>query len=164
MEPWLSGALPHLDPLRAGVCYSFMQVRDEIVHWTAGLDHAALWAAPAGLAPAGFQLRHIAGSLDRLSTYIRGEQLTEAQLAALRDEMNPSATLPELLAAVQKALDEAESLVRATGPASYSDFRGVGRRQLPTTVGGLLLHLAEHTQRHLGQLVVTIKVLRATST
>jgi len=164
MEPWLSGSLPHLDPLRAGVCYSFMQVRDEILHWTAGLDHAALWATPAGLAPAGFHLRHIAGSLDRLSTYLRGEQLTQAQLAALRDEMNPSATLADLLTAVHQALEDAESLVRATNPASYAEFRGVGRRQLPTTVGGLLLHLAEHTQRHLGQLIITIKVLRSAST
>jgi uncharacterized damage-inducible protein DinB len=141
-----------------------MQVREEISQWTSGLDHDALWATPAGLAPAGFQLRHIAGSLDRLSSYLRGEQLTEAQLAALRDEMNPSATLADLLTAVHKALENAESLVRASDPASYAEFRGVGRRQLPTTVGGLILHLAEHTQRHLGQLIVTIKVLRATST
>ena len=36
---------------------------------------------------------------------------------------------------------------------------GVGRRKLPSTVLGLLFHAAEHTQRHTGQLLVTVRVL-----
>lgn len=163
MEPWLSGSLPHLDPLRAGVCYSFMQVRAEIRHWTAGLDDNSVWAAPPGLPPPGFHLRHIAGSLDRLCTYLRGEVLTDAQMASLATEMRPEGTLAELVDAVEASLDLAESQVLAVDPTAFSEFRGVGRRRLPTTAGGLILHLAEHTQRHLGQLITTVKVVRALS-
>lgn len=160
MEPWLSGTIQDLDPLRAGVCYSFAQVREEIRLWTAGLDSASVWKRPAGLEPAGFQLRHIAGSLDRLATYLRGGQLDETQLAAMRQESDPQGSLEDLVAEAIRALDRTEALVRSIEPHTYPDFRGVGRKQLPTTVGGLLLHLAEHTQRHLGQLIVTVKVLR----
>jgi uncharacterized damage-inducible protein DinB len=39
--------------------------------------------------------------------------------------------------------------------------RFVGRRRLPTTLGGLLVHVAEHTQRHVGQMVTTAKVVKA---
>jgi len=35
----------------------------------------------------------------------------------------------------------------------------VGRAMLPSTVGGLLIHCAEHTQRHVGQAVTTAKVV-----
>jgi len=32
---------------------------------------------------------------------------------------------------------------------------------LPTTVGGLLVHVADHTQRHVGQAVTTAKIVVA---
>jgi hypothetical protein len=37
----------------------------------------------------------------------------------------------------------------------------VGRKKLPTTVIGLIVHLAEHTQRHVGQAVSAAKLARA---
>jgi uncharacterized damage-inducible protein DinB len=37
----------------------------------------------------------------------------------------------------------------------------VGRKQVPTTIGGALIHVADHTQRHTGQVVTTAKVLKA---
>ncbi|WP_373398612.1 hypothetical protein V8V91_02485 [Algoriphagus halophilus] len=52
-------------------------------------------------------------------------------------------------------------LLSTTDPKSFSEFRTVGRAQLPSTVGGLLFHAAEHTQRHFGQLLVTVKVILA---
>jgi hypothetical protein len=36
----------------------------------------------------------------------------------------------------------------------------VGRAKLPATTLGLLFHAAEHTQRHVGQLMTTLKVVR----
>ena len=39
--------------------------------------------------------------------------------------------------------------------------RLVGRAKLPSNTIGLLVHAAEHTARHLGQLMTTAKVVRA---
>ena len=39
-------------------------------------------------------------------------------------------------------------------------FRPVGRNKLPSTLIGLLVHIAEHTMRHLGQLLVTVRFLK----
>jgi hypothetical protein len=36
----------------------------------------------------------------------------------------------------------------------------VGRARLPSTVFGLLFHVAEHTQRHAGQAITTAKIVR----
>jgi hypothetical protein len=44
-------------------------------------------------------------------------------------------------------------------PADFDQPRYVGRKRLPTTVGGLLVHLADHTQRHVGQTITTAKVI-----
>lgn len=120
-----------------------------------------MWARPLGLAPAGFHLRHIAGSVDRLTTYLRGELLNEEQMAALRGEGEMGGGVEELVRGVEEALTASEAVVRGVDPGTYGEFRGVGRKQLPTTVGGLMVHLAEHTQRHLGQFVVTVKAVRA---
>jgi uncharacterized damage-inducible protein DinB len=103
-------------------------------------------------------LRHIARSLDRLLTYAEGQQLSEAQMEALRTEMNEhgrEATFMEFA----KAMEVSAERVLAFSPSSYEEARGVGRKMLPTTVGGLLVHCAEHTQRHVGQAVTTAKVV-----
>jgi uncharacterized damage-inducible protein DinB len=39
--------------------------------------------------------------------------------------------------------------------------RHVGKKQLPTSVGGLLVHVADHTQRHVGQAITTAKIVVA---
>jgi uncharacterized damage-inducible protein DinB len=41
------------------------------------------------------------------------------------------------------------------------EARQVGKKQLPTTVGGLLVHVADHTQRHVGQAITTSKIVAA---
>jgi hypothetical protein len=109
----------------------------------------------------GFQLRHIAGSVDRLVTYLMGKPLDETQMAALRTEMDASASRDELLEEVNRALDQAEARIRSIDPASLPEPRVVGRIQLPTTVIGLLVHIAEHTQRHIGQAISAAKLARA---
>src|SRR5271155_3265606 len=89
IEPWLRGPLAGVPPLVAPPLHAYTQAREDLARWTNGLTDAEIWLRPHGLAPVGFQLRHIAGSVDRLSTYLRGEQLTPEQLEALAHEMYP---------------------------------------------------------------------------
>jgi hypothetical protein len=162
VEPWLRGENGELHPALAAVVHALQQAREDVREWTRDVREAETWARPLDLAPLGFQLRHIAGSTDRLATYARGGQLSAEQLAALQAEATPGAPLAELLAEVDAALARAQEQARATDPAMLPIPRGVGRKALPTTVGGLLVHIADHTQRHVGELIVTVRVLRAT--
>ena len=117
---------------------------------------------PKGAASIGFHARHAAGSLDRLFTYARGEPLSSAQLVALAAEANPDLTsnaAATLVVAFDAAVERALEQLRTTSETTLLDARGVGRAQLPSTVLGLLFHAAEHTQRHVGQLVTTAKLL-----
>jgi DinB superfamily len=158
IEPWLRGPLAGVHPLVAPTLHAFQQAAEDIARWTAGLTDAEIWLRPHGLAPVGFQLRHIAGSVERLTTYLRGEQLTPDQLQAIHQEMNPGPGRSALLATVNEALRHSEQVIRALDPSALGERRVVGRKQLPTTVIGLVVHLAEHTQRHVGQLIVTSKL------
>ncbi len=86
--------------------------------------------------------------------------LDETQMRALKTEMDAT-TAAKVLREFREGIASAKERVRASAPASYEEFRGVGRRQLPTTVGGLLIHCAEHTSRHVGQAVTTTKLVTA---
>jgi uncharacterized damage-inducible protein DinB len=159
-EPWLRGALTDVHPLIMPVLFSFQQVREDLRTYAGDLSDEQVWRQLGGLPSLGFHLRHIAGSVDRLVTYLSGEQLSEEQLLFLRQEPSAGATLQELLRAIDASLDAAEVRVRSINPQTVYDARFVGRRKLPTTVVGLLVHLAEHTQRHLGQAITTAKFLK----
>lgn len=161
IEPWLRGPLDGVHPLLAPTLHAYMQAYDDVVQWTSGLSDARIWSRPHGLAPVGFQLRHIAGSVERLTTYLRGQQLTALQLEAVRTEMEPGPGRRALLEMVSAALQDSERVIRALDPTTLTDPRVVGRKQLPTTVAGLLIHLAEHTQRHVGELIITTKLARS---
>ena len=158
LEPWLRGPLPDVHPLLAPALHSFQQTREDLAAHTEGLTPAQIWARPHGLAPLGFHIRHMAGSVDRLSTYLEARQLDESQMAALDAEMQLGAPLGELLAHLDRSLSRAEQVIRAIDPATLAEPRTVGRKRLPTTVIGLLTHIAEHTQRHLGQAITAAKL------
>jgi hypothetical protein len=160
LEPWLRGPLPGVHPLVAPTLHAYAQAREDLARWTAGLTDSEIWSQPQGLAPVGFQMRHIAGSVERLTTYLRGEQLTLNQLEATRHEADPGPGRSQLLDQANAALDNSEQVIRAIDAATLADPRFVGRKQLPTTVIGLVVHLAEHTQRHVGELIVTTKLAR----
>jgi hypothetical protein len=164
IEPWLRGPLAGVPTVLAPTLYAFAQAREDMAHWSYGLTDAEIWLRPHGLAPIGFHLRHIAGSVERLTAYMRGEQLTVKQLEAIAHEIDPEAglsrSLIELLAEVNEALHQSEQAIRALDPTILEERRGVGRKHLPTTVIGLVIHLAEHTQRHVGELIVTAKLIR----
>lgn len=153
--------MPELDALLAPALYGLQQTREDLARHTAGLSDRQVWARPHGLAPLGFHLRHLAGSLDRLTAYLAGRPLDAEQLAALAAEMTPGASLDDLLTGVEQALRRAEQAIRGVDPAGFREPRWVGRKHLPTTVIGLLVHIAEHTQRHLGQAIRAAQLARA---
>ena len=160
-EPWLRGPIEGVHPLVVPVFFTFDQVREELAKHTTGLTQEQVWRKPVNdAAPLGFHLKHIAGSVDRLTTYLLGTQLSTAQLEALRHEPEPGSTLEELLVAIDDSLAASQERLRQIDPDSLYEHRFVGRRELPTTVIGLLVHLSEHTQRHLGQAITTIKTIR----
>ena len=160
-EPWLRGPLEGVEPLVQPVFFSFAQVREDLAVHTAGLSDEQVWRSVGPLPPLGFQLRHIAGSVDRLTTYLMGEQVSPEQIAVLKQEGEPGASLEELLAWVDAALAASEARLRTLDPADAYTPRFIGRKQLPSSVLGLIVHLAEHTQRHLGQAITTAKLVRA---
>ena len=160
-EPWLRGPVPGVSPFIAPLLYSFEQAREDLSKFTAGLTHEQLWARPYGLNPVGRELKHIAGSVDRLTTYLEGRQLTERQMAQLQSEPEPDAGPGVLMGRIQDAFSRAEMVARSLDPVRLTDARSVGRKQLPTTVIGLVVHIAEHTQRHVGQAIAAAKLARA---
>jgi uncharacterized damage-inducible protein DinB len=140
-EVWLRGPIPGVPPLLMPAAHALAGAREDLHRAVEGLSGDHLWARPAGVASVGFHLRHVAGILDRLLTYARGEALTESQLAYLRAEA-------------------ALAQIRATLEADLLLPRGVGRQQLPSTVMGLVFHAAEHAQRHTGQVVTLSRIVR----
>jgi uncharacterized damage-inducible protein DinB len=165
-EVWLRGPLPGVSPLLMPAAHCLMQCREEIGA-AADLTTEQLWAKPGGAASAGFHLRHIAGSLDRLLTYAHGAQLDREQIAYLRAEGEPGEppeTAQALVASAQAAIDSAVEVLRSTDDSGLMLARSVGRAALPSTVLGLLFHSAEHTHRHTGQLVTTSKIVRSRTT
>lgn len=160
-EPWLRGPLPGIDPRVANLFYTFTQVREELTAQMDGITAEEMWLRPHGLPAAGFHIRHLGGAADRLGSYLRGDALTEAQLAALKAESAPGAATAELFAELEARLARLERYVRAIDPEALAQPRTVGRMQLPATAIGLIVHIAEHSQRHLGQAITTIKLVRA---
>ena len=159
VEPWLRGTLTEVEPVKRAVLHALELAGEDIEIWSGNLTDAEMCARPHGLPPVSFQLRHIARSLDRLLTYAEGAGLSDGQLAALKDEMGPAAAA-EVLREVREGLARSIERVRAIAPESFAEPRGVGKKMLPTTVAGLVVHCADHTQRHVGQMVTTVKVLR----
>jgi uncharacterized damage-inducible protein DinB len=162
-EVWLRGPIDGVPPLLQPAAHSLLQCREEVARVLPGLSSTQIAARPAGAASVGFHARHAIGSLDRLTTYARGEQLTRTQLAALASEQEPDPgddTDARLVAAFAEAADRALAQLRETDDAMLLEPREVGRARLPSTVIGLLFHAAEHTQRHVGQLVTTAKIVR----
>ena len=161
-EVWLRGPLPDVPALLQPAAHSLLQSLEEMRRLLPGLGDAALRARPGGAASVAYHVVHAAGSIDRLTTYARGEALAEMQLAALALEPavdDAPVDGAELLAHFEATVERALAQLRATEPATLTESRLVGRRGLPSTVLGLLFHAAEHTQRHTGQAMTTARVV-----
>jgi uncharacterized damage-inducible protein DinB len=156
-EPWMRGPVEGVHPLLSPVLYTFQQAREDLAAYTESLTTQQVWASPHGFGSVGFHIAHITGSTDRLMTYLQGRQLSPEQFVALNAEKTPGASASELLAEMDRVFREAEAVIRALDPATLTEPRGVGQQQLPTTVIGLLTHIAEHTQRHIGQAISAAK-------
>lgn len=141
------------------VAHALLQARAEVNERLIGFPAEKLWEKPGGMASVGFHLQHMRGVVDRLFTYARGEKLSEAQLEALRAEGVPAdVSVEDLLRAFDEQVDKALAQLKATPAEDLLAARGIGRKQIPTNVLGLVFHAAEHTMRHLGQLIVTAAV------
>ena len=161
-EVWLRGPLESVPALLQPVAHALLQAREEINELMANFPDALLWERPAGMASPGFHLQHMAGVLDRLYTYAKGEQLNQQQLDYLAAEgKNTSVRVSELLENFNSQVNIAIKQLSGTDEATLIEVRGIGRAKVPSTVIGLLVHSAEHTMRHVGQLLVTTKVLIA---
>jgi uncharacterized damage-inducible protein DinB len=159
VEPWLRGTEGDVPAIGRAVLHALQLADEDLREWCGKLSEWELNARPAGAAPVAFHIRHLARSLDRLLTYAEGGTLDEAQLERLGTELDPGARQEELFGEWDAAFRAASSRVRALARANLEETRTVGKKRLPTTVGGLLVHIADHTQRHVGQAITTARAV-----
>ena len=163
-EPWLRGTHTDIPAAARAVLHALELALDDLAKWTAGLTDAEIHAQPFGLTSIAYHLRHIVGATDRILIYAEGGELTAAQLAVLKAEQGSDdrqESLVELLAVVEASFSRATERIRALAGVNLDTPRFVGRKRLPTSAGGALIHVADHTLRHVGQVVTTAKVLKA---
>lgn len=166
-EVWLRGPLPDVPALLQPVAHALMQAREEVTSLLQGFPDDLLWKQPLPVASVGFHLQHLSGVLDRLFTYAWSMALSDRQLADLKQEGKPSPNDPlsteQLVTRFSVQVETALAQLRTTDDQTLTAVRLVGRAQIPSTVIGLLVHAAEHTMRHVGQLIVTVKLVTASA-
>ena len=163
LEVWQRGPLPNITPMLQPVAHALLQAREELAEYMADYPIEKLWTSSAGMASVGFHLQHLSGVLDRVFTYAQGKPLSEYQFKQLAEEGSDSINgylVVDLLNRFNKQVDIAIAQLKLTDPATLAEYRGIGRAGLPSTVIGLLVHAAEHTMRHVGQLMVTAAVTK----
>ncbi len=161
-EVWMRGPLEGVPALLQPAAHALLQAREEVNVYMQDFPEELLWEKPAGVASVAFHLQHLTGVLDRLFTYAEGNPLSGQQLEYLKREgvEDASVTVEFLKKKFDDQVNKAIGQIRSTDKHTLTDFRGVGRKQLPSTVIGLIFHAAEHTQRHIGQLLVTTRILK----
>ncbi|AMM52361.1 metal-dependent hydrolase [Rufibacter sp. DG15C] len=164
-EVWQRGALPGVPSLLQPVAHALLQAEEEINKEMRTFPENLLWERLGGVASVGFHLQHLTGVLDRLFTYAQAHPLSEAQLhnLSLEGKENPDITVTILIETFHKQVEKSIAQLKATEEATLLEARGIGRAQIPTTVIGLYVHAAEHTMRHVGQLLVTARILKSVS-
>ena len=142
--------------------HALLQVAEDVLPIVAGLTPDQLWARPGGAASIGFHLKHLPGSIDRLLTYSRGDQLSKEQLAYLASERvvhDERPSLESLTRRLSQSIDDAIAYLRVVPDESAHTPRDVGRQKLPSSTLGLIFHAAEHSSRHAGQIVTLYRVV-----
>src|SRR6476659_6923367 len=157
-EPWLRGSLTEVDPVQRAVLHALELAVEDLEKWCGDLSDEELNARPGDVAPVAFHLRHIARSTDRLLTYAENQPLSPGQIALMKQELEPGAGRDQLFAELAGGLKSAAERIRTFPPERLSEPRAVGRQQMPTTVAGLIIHVGDHAQRHVGQAVTTAKI------
>jgi uncharacterized damage-inducible protein DinB len=164
-EVWLRGPIDGVPPLLQPVAHAVLQVCEEVEVLLRDFPAELLWTKPSGVASVGFHVQHMCGVIDRLSAYAEGRALDATQLAWLRSEGTPqpgASSTNELIAILRARVEQFIAQLRLIDQSTLANARTVGRAKLPSTVMGLLFHAAEHSQRHLGQLSVTVRIQAAT--
>lgn len=159
-EFWLSGNIPGIASQLQPAAHALLQSRRELLQYTKDFPDTLLWKKAYGRASVGFHMQHLTGVLDRMLTYAIGKSLSEEQFKYLKNEGNPetNTTISQLVDAFDIKVDEALEFFKTIPEIDLTKERTVGRKKLPSTVLGLLFHAAEHSQRHIGQLLVTVSV------
>lgn len=160
-EPWLRGTLMHVDPVHRAVLHALELAKEDLEKWCGDLTDEELNARPGDVAPVAFHLRHIARSTDRLLTYAENQSLSPEQIAVMKQELDPGSTGQDLFAELNKSLQSAAERILSIPPEWLSEPRVVGRQRMPTTVAGLLVHVGDHAQRHVGQAITTAKFVKS---
>ena len=162
LEVWMRGPIAGLIPLLQPIAHAILQAREEVNLMMINFPDALIWERPSGVASVAFHLQHLSGVLDRIFTYANNQILNEDQLEqlALESDSTQYLTVKGLLTRFNNQVNKALTQLKNTEERTLLEFRGVGRKQIPSNQLGLLFHAAEHTQRHVGQLLVTIRILK----
>jgi hypothetical protein len=158
-EPWMRGIVDGVDPVIGHLLRAADQIHEDAAAAIGDLTPAQLWSKPHGMTSAGFHAKHLAGSTERLSTYLAGKQLTAEQLAAIGKEGEGAETTTELLTSIDAALNDYRKLLQALSPNDFAAVREIGRKRYQTTAISVAIHIAEHAQRHIGGMIAAAKVL-----
>lgn len=161
LEPWMRGTHTEVPAVLRAVIHALELAEEDIARWCGTLTDAEWNMRPQEMASLAFHVRHIAGSTDRLLTYAEGGQLSPEQLETMRREGEPVATGAALFHGFTESMEQAKQRVRAFAGKDLEAPRALGRKQLPTSAGGLLVHVADHASRHVGQIVATAKLVLA---
>ena len=157
----MRGIEPGADPVIGHLQRAAEQIQEDVATAIAGLTPAQLWTAPQGATTAGFHAKHLAGSTERLCTYLAGRQLTPEQLSAIAKEAEGDETAPELLATIDRALGIYRILLQSLNPQNFAEVREIGRKRYRTTAISVAIHIAEHAQRHIGGMIAAAKSARS---
>jgi uncharacterized damage-inducible protein DinB len=158
-EPWLRGTLTEVSAVPRAVLHALELAEEDLRRWCANLSDSEINAQSHGLPSVAFQIRHVGRSIDRLLTYAEGKQLSSEQLAALREESQTVSSAGAVFEELSAAMRRSAERVRALAKSDLELPRSVGKKALPTSLGGLLVHVADHTQRHVGQAITTAKII-----
>lgn len=162
-EVWQRGPIENVPALLQPVAHALLEASEEAQGIMEGFPENLLWERPAGVASPAFHLQHIRGVIDRLFTYARKELLSDKQMDEISMEGNKEKTslsMKQMLDQLNNRITDAVNELKNVNPDSLTEFRGIGRKQIPTTLLGLYVHSAEHSMRHIGQLLVTVRVLK----
>lgn len=162
LEVWMRGPIAGLIPLLQPVAHAILQAREEVNLMMIDFPNELIWERPNAVASVAFHLQHLSGVLDRLFTYANNQILNEDQLEllALEADSTQLLTVKGLLTRFNNQVNKALTQLKNIEENTLLEPRSIGRKQIPTNQLGLLFHAAEHTQRHVGQLLVTIKMLK----
>src|SRR3569623_11047 len=159
-EAWMRGSIPGFHPVISHLLRASEQLREDACNALQDLSPAGVWSTPHGATSPGFHAKHLAGSTDRLLTYLAGRQLTGQQLAELPLEGSGQESADELMAIISSALDRYEEAVRNLSPDAFGAPREIGRKRHPATAISIAIHIVEHAQRHIGGLIAAAKLVR----